>query len=66
MTDYHGLWRGFVLLFGLLPFLVGAGGGVLWGLRRGRRGAKLIPAALIGGAGASLLCFAVAVLVFRA
>ncbi len=66
MMDYHGLWRGFLLLFALLPFLVGAGAGALWALGRGRRGAGLIPAALAGGAGLALAVFAAAVLVFRA
>jgi len=66
MADYYGLWRGFIFLFGVLPFVVGAGAGVFWALWRGRRGAELIPAALIGGAGLCLAVFVGAVLIFRA
>ncbi len=30
MMDYYGFWQGFILLFGVLPVVVGAIIGVLW------------------------------------
>ena len=66
MTDYQGLWLGFLVLFGALPALAGAGLGLLWGLRRGRRGSRLLAAALFGAGAAGLIVFAGAVVLFRA
>ena len=66
MMDYYGFWLGFVLLFGALPIVVGAGCGLLWAWRAGRRGARLIVPVLLGGAGAGFAVFVGAVLLFRA
>ncbi len=65
MMDYQGFWLGFVLLFGGLPVAFGAGGGLVWAWRAGRRGAGLVLPVLFGGAGAGLLVFVGAVLLFR-
>ncbi len=64
--DYYGFWQGFVGLFGVLPVVIGAGVGVFWGWRKGRRGAKLIHSAFLGGAALGLCVFAGAILFFRA
>ena len=66
MMDYHGFWQGFISLFGFLPVVVGVIVGMLWAWRNGRRGAKLIPPAFLGGAALGLLVFFGAVLFFRA
>ena len=66
MTDYHDYWRGFIVLFGVVPVMVGGGIGILWGWRHGRRGLRLVPAAMLGAATAGFVVFAGAVLFFRA
>ena len=66
MMDYQGFWLGLVLLFGVLPAVVGAGGGLAWAWRAGRRGTRLVLPVLLGGAGAGLSIFGAAVLLFRA
>ena len=66
MMDYYGFWQGFLLLFGLLPSGLGAGVGLIWAWKRGRRGIRLIPPALLCGFGTGLTTFVVAVLLFRA
>ena len=66
MMDYHGFWQGFISLFGVLSVVVGAIVGMLWAWRNGRRGAKLIPPAFLGGAALGLFVFFGAVLFFRA
>ncbi len=66
MMDYYGFWQGFVGLFVILPVVVGAGVGAFWAWRKGRRGAGLIAAAILGGAMLSISVFAIAVLIFRA
>ena len=66
MMDYHGFWLGFVLLFGVLPFLLGAGCGLIWAWQAGRRGPRLVMPALLSGIGASLLIFVLTVFLFRA
>ena len=66
MMDYQGFWLGLVLLFGVLPIVVGAGGGLAWAWRAGRRGTRLVLPALLGGVGAGFLVFGAAVLLFRA
>ncbi len=66
MMDYDGFWTGFVVLFGALPLVVGASIGALWAWRRGERGARLIPAACLGGACLVLCVFLGAVLIFGA
>ncbi len=33
MMDYQGFWLGFVLLFGVLSVVFGAGGGLVWARR---------------------------------
>ncbi len=66
MMDYYAFWQGFVGLFVILPLVVGAGAGAFWAWRKGRRGAGLITAAILGGALLSLCVFAIAVLIFRA
>jgi hypothetical protein len=65
VTDYYGFWQGFLVLFGVVPFLVGALGGLLWAWRKGRRGRALIPPALFGGALLSFGLLVGAVVVFR-
>ncbi len=66
MMDYHGFWQGFIILFGVLPVVVGAIIWVLCAWRNGQRGTKLIPSAFLGGAALGLCAFAGAVLFFRA
>ncbi len=66
MMDYHGFWQGFIVLFGVLPVVVGAIVGVLWAWRNGQRGTKLIRSAFLGGAAMGLCVFAGAVRFFRA
>lgn len=66
MMDYEGFWRGFVLLFIAVPFVIGAGAGMIWAWRNGRRGIQLISVAMFGGMGLCLCVFAAAVLFFRA
>ena len=66
MMDYRGFWLGFVLLFGGLPVVVGAGAGLAWAWRAGRRGTRLVLPILLGGVGAGFFVFAAAVLLFRA
>lgn len=66
MMDYQGFWLGFVLLFGVLPVVFGAGGGLVWAWRAGRRGARLVLPILLGAAAAGFSVFAAAVLLFRA
>ena len=63
--DYQGFWLGFALLFGVLPPVLGAGGGLVWAWRAGRRGVRLVLPVLLGAAGAGLLVFVAAVLFFR-
>lgn len=66
MMDYQGFWLGFVLLFGVLPVVFGAGGGLVWAWCAGRRGARLVLPILLGGTSAGLSVFVAAVLLFRA
>ena len=66
MMDYHGFWLGFVLLFGGLPFVLGAVCGLVWGWRAGRRGPGLVLPTVLGGVCFGLLAFAAAALIFRA
>ncbi len=66
MMDYQGFWHGFLILFAALPVIVGASLGLFWGWRNGRRGTKLIPAAVIGAVATGFIVFASAVLFFRA
>ena len=66
MMDYQGFWLGFVLLFGVLPVVFGAGGGLVWAWRTGRRGARLVFPILLGGGGTGFSVFVAAVLLFRA
>lgn len=66
MMDYQGFWHGFLVLFVVLPVLVGASLGLIWGWRNGRRGARLMPAALFGAGATGLIVFGGAVLLFRA
>ena len=66
MMDYHEFWRGFLVLFGVLPVVVGAIAGVLWAWRTGQRETKLIPSAFLGGAALGVCAFTGAVLFFRA
>ena len=57
MMDYYGYWNGFVFAFGIVPFVVGASGGAIWAWRRGKRGAGLLPGAILGGIGLALCVF---------
>ncbi len=66
MMDYYGFWRGFIILFGVLPVVVGAIIGVLWAWQTGQRGTKLIAPAFLGAAALGLCVFGGAVLFFRA
>ncbi len=66
MMDYQGFWLGFVLLFGVLPVVFGAGSGLVWAWRGGRRGTRLVLPVLLGAVGAGLSVFVAAVLLFRA
>ena len=66
MMDYHGFWLGFVLMFGALPVMFGAGVGLVWAWHAGRRGAGLVLPVLLGAAGAGLSALIGAVLFFRA
>ena len=66
MMDYQGFRVGFVLLFGALPFVLGAGCGFAWAWQAGRRGVRLVVPSLIGGIGASLSIFVLTVFLFRA
>ncbi len=66
IMDYQGFWLGFVLLFGVLSVVFGAGCGLFWAWRAGRRGARLVLPILLSGAGAGLSVFVAAVLLFRA
>ena len=66
MMDYHGFWQGFIVLFGVVPVVVGAIIGVLWAWWNGQRGTQLIPSAFLGAAALGLCVFAGAVLFFRA
>ena len=66
MMDYQGFWLGFVLLFGVLLVVFGAGGGLVWAWHAGRRGARLFVPILLGAAGAGFSVFVAAVLQFRA
>lgn len=66
MMDYQGFWLGFLLLFALLPGLVGAVAGLLWARRRGRRGAQQVAPACLGAAICGLSALAGAVLFFGA
>ncbi len=66
MIDYHGFWQGFIGLFVILPVVVGGAVGAFWAWHKGRRGAGLITAAILGGAMLSLCVFAIAVLNFGA
>ncbi len=65
MMDYYGFWQGFIILFGVLPVVVGAIIGVLWAWRTGQRGTKLIAPAFLWAAALGLCVFGGAVLFFR-
>jgi len=66
MMDYEGLWRGFLVLFALVPAVIGAFVGAAWGWGRGRRGAVLIGWAFLCAIALSLTVFIGAILYFRA
>ena len=66
MMDYEAFGRSFVLVFLAAPFVVGAGAGLIWAWRKGRRGLLLLFPAVIGGAGLCLVVVAAAILFFRA
>ena len=66
MMDYEAFWRSFVLVFLATPFVVGAGAGLIWTRRKGRRGLQLIFPTVVGGLGLCLAVFAAAILFFRA
>ena len=66
MMDYQGFWLGFVLLFGVLPILIGCGGGLVWAWRDGRRGTRMVLPSLLGAFAAAVFFFLAAILFFRA
>ncbi len=66
MMDYHAFWQALVVTFGIVPLVVGAGLGAIWGWRDGRRGTGLILPTAIGGAALGLGVFAGAILFLRA
>ncbi len=66
MMDYQGFWHGFLILFAVLPVIVGASLGLFWGWRNRRRGSKLIPPAFIGALATGFIVLASAILFFRA
>jgi len=66
MMDYQDFWHGFLILVVVLPMIVGAALGLIWGWRNGRRGTGLIPAIILGAGATGLIVFASAVLFLRA
>ncbi|MCZ6771173.1 MAG: hypothetical protein O7G83_04170 [Proteobacteria bacterium] len=48
MVDYHAFWQAIVVVFGVVPLVVGAGLGAAWAWRGGRRGTRLILPSVIG------------------
>ena len=66
MIDYYGFAQGFAVLFIVVPFIVGAGGGAIWAWRTGRRGGRLILPSTVCGVALTVIVFAAAVLFFRA
>jgi len=66
MMDYQGFWLGLIALFGVLPVLIGVGGGIIWARRKGRRGADIIVPAIMSGVGLGLAFFMGAILFLRA
>ena len=66
MMDYEGFWTGFVVLFVLVPVLLGAGLGAAWAWRCDKRGRHLVTSAIFGGGALTLCVLAGAVLIFGA
>jgi len=66
MMDYEGFWRGFIVLFGVLPFVIGGCGGAVLAWLAGYRKATSMMFAILGGAVLSIYVLAGAILIFRA
>ncbi len=66
MMDYHAFWQAIVVVFGVVPLVVGAGLGAAWAWRGGRRGTRLMLPTVVGGAVLGLGVFAGAILFLRA
>ncbi|MCZ6587042.1 MAG: hypothetical protein O7B24_03765 [Alphaproteobacteria bacterium] len=66
MIDYYGFVQGFAVLFIAVPLVVGAAAGIVWAWHKGRRAARLILPAAIGGIALTAIVFIAAVLFFRA
>ena len=66
MMDYYAFWNAIVVVFGVVPLVVGAGVGAIWAWRVGRRGTRLIIPTVCGGAVLGVIVFAGAILFLRA
>ena len=66
MMDYHAFWQAIVVIFGVVPVVLGAGIGAVWAWRRGRRGVRLILPTVIGGAVLGVIVFGGVVMFLRA
>ena len=64
--DYEAFWRGFVVMFAIIPAAIGAGAGITWALRRKLSPIQTVLATTVGGLGLPLVTLAAAVLFFRA
>ena len=66
MMDYHAFWQAILVVFGVVPLVVGAGLGAIWGWCHGRRGKELILPTFLGGVVLGLGFFASVMLFLRA
>jgi hypothetical protein len=66
MMDYFGFWDGIIVVFGVVPVVVGAGLGAIWAWRDGRRGKGIIAPTVLDGAMFDICVFAGVIFVFRA
>lgn len=65
MTDYHAFWQTFLVVFAVLPALIGLGTAALVAWRKGYRGGRLAAWAVIGGAGFGSVIFAATIFFLR-
>ena len=66
MMDYYAFWRAIVVVFGVVPLVVGAGLGAIWTWRIGRRGTGLILPTVLGGSALGFGVFVGAIVFPRA